>query len=134
MITAKTQLVGNIGSMEATYTPAGQLVVKGTVAVNSGYGDNKTTDWYRFVAWGNKTGDNGTGVLFNNLCRVGTTVYVEGRQKFNHWVAKSGEKRLDVEITVQEFIVIKNGKNGAEKTPFDAEASESAELDQMLDG
>lgn len=116
----KVILKGNIGKLSAEYTPKGQLVAKGTLAVQVGYGNNKETDWYDLVVWGNKDGETGLGVNFNNLCKVGTQVLIVGNQRIKKWETERS-KGTSVEVTVQEFEVLRNGKDKEDEveTPFD---------------
>ena len=48
-------IAGNIGkSAEIRTTPAGKTVVGWTVAVNDGWGDNKSTLWFDCAWWGQR--------------------------------------------------------------------------------
>lgn len=123
MSDAKARLIGNIGKMEPQYTPQGTYLVKGTVAITTGKGDKKSTDWYEFIVWGNY------GELFNKFCKVGTHVLLEGDLRIHKWQTEksSGTK---VELTVSEFKALRNTKSQEDEssTPYDEEA---AAVDEM---
>lgn len=104
MISAQVTLVGNLGhEPEAKYTPQGTMVANGSLAVNSGYGENKTTDWYKLVVWGKMA------ELFKKLTKKGTTLLVVGRQRIRKWDDENGKEHTQIEVTVQEFNVLRNG-------------------------
>ncbi len=111
MNNATVRLFGNIGKIESQYTPQGKLVTKSSLAVNHGYGDNKTTDWYNLTAWGNNDPDKkGNADWMQELCQKGTQVYVEGKLQLREWKDKDGVKHLSPDVTVNEFRVISRGK------------------------
>lgn len=111
MISAQVTLVGNLGhEPEAKYTPQGTMVANGSLAVNSGYGENKATCWYRLVVWGK------TAELFKKLTKKGTTLLVVGRQRIKIWNDKDGNEHTQIEVTVQEFNILRNGADRDENT------------------
>lgn len=119
MLKAKIQIKGNVGQIEAQYTPQGKLVCKFTVAVNFGKKGSNDTDWYNCVAW------ERTAEMMNEMVQVGTHVLVEGVQRIKKWEDKNGVKHSNVEITVREFDVLAKGK------PREAE-DESQELPEFM--
>jgi single-strand DNA-binding protein len=127
MINAFTTIKGNIGKMEAQYTPQGKLFVRGSIAVSIGFGDNKETDWYDFVIW------EKSAELFQRFCKVGTGVLVMGRQRIKKWESREGRQGTSVEITLSDFEVLRNGVSREERegNPYDEDA---VAVDQMLDG
>lgn len=103
MINAHITLVGNVGGLEAQYTPQGKLIVKGTLAVNIGYGDKAKTDWYNFIAW------EKTAELLNKFAEKGTGLIIMGLPRINIWNDDNGVKHTKVEVTVQDFKVTARG-------------------------
>lgn len=102
---AVLHLFGNIEKMEASYTPKGQFILKGSIAVNFGKGDKKTTNWYNFVAWEKR------GELMNDLCQVGSFVFVEGNLVLREWTDKEGSKHVSPDLTVSDFRILGKGKS-----------------------
>jgi single stranded DNA-binding protein len=121
MLRAKSQIKGNIGKIEAQYTPQGKLVCKGTVAVNFGKKGSNDTDWYNFVAWEN------TADIMNSLVQVGTLVMLEGVQRIRKWEDKEGKTHVFVEVTVRDFDVLARGKPREEQAE-----EESQELPEFM--
>ena len=93
----EVKLIGNIGKMEMKYTPQGKAVTEFTIAVNEGSGDNKTTEWYKAVAW------EKAGELINQYAGVGSKIYVSGKFKVETWTSKEGDARASLVVTVQNF-------------------------------
>ena len=70
----KTILIGRLGKdVTLRYTPDGKAVASFPVAVDDGFGDKKTTVWYRVSAW-NKDAEN-----CNQYLKKGSLVLVDGR-------------------------------------------------------
>jgi single-strand DNA-binding protein len=110
MSDAKLQIFGNIGKIEASYTPNGKFVLKGSVAVNHGRDSKKITNWFNFIAWEQK------GEIMNQMCEVGTFVYIEGAFVIREWTDKDGGKRRSDDITVSDFRVLGRGKKKEEQS------------------
>src|SRR5512146_2503320 len=100
---AVLHVFGNIGKMEASYTPKGKFVLKGSIAVNFGKGDKKITNWYNFVAWEKR------GELMNDMCQVGSFVFVEGNLTLREWSDKEGVKHVSPDLTVSDFRILGKG-------------------------
>lgn len=117
---ATIQLLGNVGQIEAQYTPQGKLVCKFSVAVNFGKNGNSDTDWYNCVAW------ERTAEMMNDMVQTGTRVLVEGVQRIKKWESKGGEKHIGIEVTVKDFDVLAKGKPREEQgdNPYDAEVEQ----------
>lgn len=70
----KLLLIGHLGSDPSMkYTPAGKAVTSFSLAVNTGYGEQKQTQWFRVSAW-EKLAEN-----CNNFLKKGSKCLVEGR-------------------------------------------------------
>ena len=99
---------GNLAKApEIRYTQSGKAVCSFTVGVNSGWGDNKRTDWLPVIAW-NKTAE----ACANNLDK-GSKVLVEGRIQTRSYDAKDGSKRYVTEFVAGEVEFLSPKKQGA---------------------
>lgn len=121
MLSAKTQIKGNIGSIDAKFSDTGKMIVNFSVAVNIGWGDKKKTNWYKCVAW------EKTGELINQLAEKGTQILVEGSQEIREWNDKDGVKHTSVEITVRDFDILTRGKKKDADNPYDEATPEAGE-------
>ena len=89
----KAILIGHVGKdPEIRSTASGDTVASFSLATNSGYGDNKTTDWHNVIFFG-KTAD-----FIRDYVKKGSQLYVEGRIANRNYVDKSGVKKYVTEI------------------------------------
>lgn len=88
----KAIIVGRLGrEPEMRYTANGKAVCNFSVATDSGFGDNKQTEWFNVVVW-EKTAEACAQYLDK-----GSLVYVEGRMQTRSW-DKDGEKKYRTEL------------------------------------
>ena len=102
---------------EVRYTQTGKAVASFSVAVDTGYGENKRADFIPVVVW-----DKLAEVCGNNL-RKGRRVLVEGRLQIRDF-EKDGVKRRAADVVAQnvEFLDSKDSKTSAptvKKDPSD---------------
>lgn len=88
---------------EVRYTQTGKAVCSFSVAVDSGYGENKKADFVPVVVW-----DKLAEVCGNNLSK-GRRVLVEGRLQIRDY-EKDGQKRRAADVVAQniEFLDTKS--------------------------
>lgn len=85
--------IGNLASdPELRYTQSGKSVCNFTLAANSGYGDNRRTEWVKVVCWGN------TAEACGKYLKKGKRVFVCGEQATRKWTDKNGNDRYVTEI------------------------------------
>lgn len=83
----KTFLIGNITKeLDLRKSTTNKSVLEFAIAINEGYGENKTTEYINIVAW-EKLADR-----IATYCRKGHKVAIEGRIKTDSY-EKNGEKR-----------------------------------------
>lgn len=91
-------LTGNLGrDPEAQYTDTGKFILKFSIAVQSGWGDSKKTEWYDCVAW------EKTGEVLNEYIGKGSRIQVRGDFKQEFWIGKDKEAKGKIVVTVKEF-------------------------------
>ena len=95
----KVILVGNLTKDVDLHAVQSGTIARMSIAVNSGYGDKKTTDYFNLIAW-NKTAEH-----CNKYLSKGSKILVEGRLKNNNY-EKDGVKHygVDVIVTSAEFM------------------------------
>ncbi|SHJ14266.1 single-stranded DNA-binding protein [Clostridium magnum] len=105
----KTILTGRLTKdAELSFTQgSGKAVANFTLAVDSGYGDNKETAFIPVVVW-NKTAE----AVANNT-KKGSKVLVQGRISTRSYDAKDGTKRYVTEVIADAYngIEFLDGKN-----------------------
>ena len=88
-------LAGNLGrDAEHKTTQGGQELCSFAVAVNVGFGENKSTVWVDVTRWGK--GAEGLA----RILRKGSKVYVEGSLRTRKWQDSSGADRYSTEVHV----------------------------------
>ena len=91
-------LIGRLGrDPETRYTAGGKAVTNFTVAVDDGFGENKTTSWITVVAW------EKTAELAQQYLAKGSQVAVEGRLKQRTWNDKEGAKHTVLEVVANRL-------------------------------
>lgn len=96
---------------EVRYTQAGKAVASFSLAVDSGFGDNKRTDFINVTCWVKMA-----EMVGNNLIK-GIKVLVEGRLQISNY-EKDGVKKQSTEIVAIniEFLEKKEDKKRENKT------------------
>ena len=115
----KVTLVGHIGkSAEMRYTPQGTAVSDFSVAANSGYGDSKTTAWFRVTVWG-KLAESLSPYLLK-----GKQVLVEGKLQVDPetsgpriWTDSNGVAKASFEVTAREITLLGGGSKLHDEKP-----------------
>lgn len=110
---------------ELRYTGNGKAVVKFSVANDIGYGEKKKTSFPTFVAWEKKA------EYIGNYAKKGAMLVIDGMYGENVFTDKDGNKRKNVEITVNEVFIPYDSKNASEGANF---ASQGYENDISYDG
>lgn len=101
---SKTIIVGNLGrDPEMKYLNDGTAVTSFSVAVDTGWGERRTTVWYRVTAWGK------LGETCNQYLSKGRKVLVAGELKGDPetggpriWTDNSGNPRASFELTAND--------------------------------
>ena len=112
--------VGNIGREgELRYTPQGIAVYNFSLAVNSGWGNAKTTMWTKVTVWG-KLAESISPYLLK-----GKQVLIEGELQVDPetggprtWVGGDGSTRASFEVTAREVRLL-GGKAEKEAESYD---------------
>lgn len=93
----KVIMIGNLTKQpELRYTPNEKAVATFTIAVNTGFGENKKTDYFNIVVWG-KPAENSA-----NFLDKGSKVAITGRLQNRSYESKDGTKKYITEIVAEE--------------------------------
>ena len=110
-------LTGNIGKdAEIKTTATGKAVIKFSLAVKTGYGDNVKTTWWNCDYWSEKTG-------IADYLKKGALIGVTGEPSLREYSTDSG-KRQSLEVRVNNVILLGSKPAEAsdtgddEKVPF----------------
>jgi len=125
----KVILIGNMTrDPEVRYTTGGKAVATFSIAVNSGFGDNKRTEFVPIVTW-----EKLAEVCGNNLTK-GKRILVEGRLQLREYETKEGEKRKVAEVVAQniEFLSPRDATHEVKPTGSSASAVQSGFGQEVL--
>jgi single-strand DNA-binding protein len=90
--------LGRLGSdPELRYTAKGTAVANFSLATDVGWGENKSTVWFRVNAWDKQA------TFVNEYLAKGKTVLVVGELSLNEYTTNSGEKRTSLELRAREI-------------------------------
>ena len=85
-------------------TPNGKKVMEMSVAVNTGYGDYKETNWIKVNVWGDKV--DTLAPMFTK----GAIVAGCGEPKPNAWVNKNGETQVELQVRCLNVEILSSKK------------------------
>jgi single-strand DNA-binding protein len=121
---ALTILVGRLGSDPTMrYSPEGQAMTTISVATDHGFGEKKTTVWYRVTCWGK------TAEAVNQYLSKGDIVSATGTlREPKPWQAKDGEWRASLELSAHDvrFIWTKKKEENGQPAEKPAAATKPA--------
>ena len=110
----KVYLTGNLAKdVDLRTTQSGKSVARTAIAVNYGYGDNKTTDFFDLVIW------NKLAETCEKYLRKGSKILVEGRLSQNRYKDKQGNDKTTTEIVVDNFEFMDSKKADVKTTNDD---------------
>ena len=101
----KVIIAGNVGrDPEMRYMPDGKAVTNFSVAVSDGWGENKTTIWFRVSVWGKRA------ETANQYLGRGSKVLIEGRLRVDPatgaprvFTRQDGSVGTSLEISADNF-------------------------------
>lgn len=119
----KIIVTGGLGrDAELKVLPSGKNVLEFSIAVNSGYGDNKKTYWWKCKLFGDRAAK-----LAEHFTK-GTKLMIEGVPELREYEAKDGSgKRISAEIFVTDFEFIGGKKEGSSESSHAAPADDAGD-------
>lgn len=100
--------IGNIGrDAETRFTPNGKAITSFSVALTSGFGDNKVTTWLNCSIFGER-GENVAGYILK-----GKQIGVNGEFSARPYTTKDGVEKLSLDVAVRDVTLL-GGKSDAD--------------------
>lgn len=122
----KTILMGRLTKApELRHTNNGTAVTTFNIAVDNGYGENKTTDFINCVAW------NKTAEFVEKHFTKGQMIALVGRVSTRTWEGQDGKKNYVTEVTVSE-VSFCGSKSAAESTQASGDEFEMIDVPDDL--
>ncbi|MBQ2931794.1 MAG: single-stranded DNA-binding protein [Clostridia bacterium] len=110
---------------ELRHTGSGTPVCSFTVAIDNGYGDNRSTDFINCVAW------NKTAEFVEKYFTKGRMIIVVGRIQTRTWEGQDGKKNYATEVVASEVSFGESKRSADEGSSFAPAAS--APLDDVAE-
>lgn len=108
----KVVLMGRlVKDPELRYTGSGTAVTNFTVAVDDGFGENRTTSFINCVAWSK------SAEFVCNYFTKGKMIIVIGRIQTRTWDGQDGKKNYITEVVASEVSFGETKKNSEENAP-----------------
>lgn len=124
----KVTLIGRLGrSPELRHAQSGKSICTFTLATDSGFGDNRKTDWHNITTF-EKVADNCAKYL-----RKGALVYVEGRITYDTY-EKDGIKRTTVKIIANDVRFVGAKSDNTDAVPQQDEGYQPPMSDDTFEG
>ena len=109
---------------EQRFTQGGDSVVSFKGAIDSGFGQNKTSTWIKFTLWG-KRGDSVLPYLKDK-----TQIAVSGELANREYTDKEGQKRYSLEVRVNELTLL-GGKQDSQPAQQQSKPAPTAKADAI---
>lgn len=107
----RVEIIGNVGKEpEMRFTPNGNAVTSFSVAVNSKYGEEETTEWFSVVAW------KKLAETCNQFLLKGQQVYVDGRLQTRKWDGEDGVTHYRTEVIANKVLFLGKKESQEETT------------------
>ena len=107
-----------VRDFEVQQTANGLEYVRFTLAVASGYGDNKKTFFFDYSAWGK------AAHALAQYAKQGTKLLVEAEPVQNRYTDKNGQKRSDIVFNIHQWEFAQKKGENADMTEIMKEAPE----------
>lgn len=112
---------GNLGKdCEQRVTQGGTEICQFSVAVTSGYGDRKKTNWVKCSLFGRR------GQSLAPYLNKGQQVVVSGELSLNEWQKDSGETVTTLEVNVNDVTLVGGKSQGAQQQSAPADTATPA--------
>ena len=102
---------------ELRHTGSGTPVCSFSIAIDNGYGENRSTDFINCVAW------NKTAEFVEKYFAKGRMIIVVGRISTRSWEGQDGKKNYTTEVVVNEVSFGESKKSADEGESFSAQRS-----------
>lgn len=110
---------GRLGADAQVKTINDKKLLEASVAVNTGYGNNKKTTWYKIKVWGSRA-DTLAPMLLKGSAVAGC-----GELSTNEWDGNDGKHHTDLEINCNTINLLSSGKKQDDSsTPTDDAGSD----------
>ena len=125
------QAIGRLGKdAEVQTLESGKKVIKFSIAVDTGYGDNKKTLWLECSKWGENT-------AVSQYLVKGTQVHIAGEPSLNTYTNKDGKEVTTLRLSCSNITLVGSKQDSGNIQPaansaMQQPATQLPELDESL--
>lgn len=106
--------IGRIGrDAETRHTQSGTAVTSWPVAIDSGYGQNKKTEWFDCALWGER------GEKLASYIRKGDRIGVQGEVSLDTYQARDGSEKSRLRLRVADVTLLGGKQDGGQRDGFE---------------
>lgn len=99
--------IGRVGrDAETRHTAGGTTVTSWPVAIDSGYGQNKKTEWFDCALWGER------GEKLASYIRKGDRIGLQGEVSLDTYQTKDGSEKSRLRLRVVDVTLLGNKDDG----------------------
>lgn len=126
---ARIEVIGRLGrDPELKQATTGTTVLKFSVAVDVGWSDRKTTQWWTVTVFGKR------GESLHKILAKGREVLAAGEPQFREYESREGGKKFAMEIIAQDVVLVgsrpkTDDQPREERQPEPSKATEPAQTD-----
>jgi len=103
------QAIGRLGKdAEVQTLESGKKVIKFSIAVDTGFGDNKKTLWLECSKWGENT-------AVSQYLVKGTQVHVAGEPSLNTYTNKDGKEVTTLRLSCSNITLVGSKQDGGQQ-------------------
>jgi len=114
-------VIGRLGRDGESKQAGSTALYEFTVADSQGYGDKKTTNWFKCQLWGKQAESAVTQYLVK-----GAHVAIFGELTLREFVNKEGAKQISAEVRVNKIELLDGKQEGQEQKPQQAKPAQQA--------
>lgn len=113
-------IVGRLAAdIEVKYLPSGDAIGNFTVASDVGFGEKKSTNWFRCAIFGKRVD------AIQSFLLKGQQVTVFGQLTLREWTDKNGVKQISPDVRVND-IALQGGKQQGDAAPAQRQQTRQA--------
>lgn len=121
--------IGNINNPELRFLPDSTPVLQFSFALNSGYGDKKSTTWLNCSVFGKR------GETLASMIKKGDKVGISGELNNRKYTDKQGSEKYSLEVRVNDLTLLGTKDSAQGDTSYQARGNNATQTqsDPMAD-
>ncbi len=123
-MSAKVNIIGNLGRDPETRVNANNTFIANFSFASNNQRKSATGETVKKADWYNITATGKQAQILAKYVRKGDPLLIEGRQTISEWTDREGRERKSVDVLVQDFRFLGNGRTDENQVAPDATGSQ----------